>query len=82
MPHLCPTPKAEGTHTPALFEEVVREMGCPFFPKGIFVDGTFGRGGHTKKILAALGPQAEVMLVMGNGCVFVFGTWWGWVLVG
>ena len=45
-----------------MFEEVVRELGCRGFPKGVFVDGTFGRGGHTRKILAALGPGAEVSI--------------------
>jgi len=59
---LCVWSQAEGTHTPAMFEEVVRELGCRGFPKGVFVDGTFGRGGHTRKILAALGPGAEVSI--------------------
>ena len=54
------TMQAEGTHTPAMFEECVKALGVSRFPNGVFVDGTFGRGGHTKKILAALGPFGEL----------------------
>ena len=28
---------------------------------GCYIDATFGRGGHTRKLLAALGPQARVI---------------------
>ena len=54
------TMQAEGTHTPAMFGEVVRTLGVAKFPDGVYVDGTFGRGGHSKKILAALGPNGEL----------------------
>ncbi|OWT72664.1 MULTISPECIES: 16S rRNA (cytosine(1402)-N(4))-methyltransferase RsmH [unclassified Achromobacter] len=29
---------------------------------GIYVDGTFGRGGHTRELLSRLGPQARVVV--------------------
>ena len=54
------TLQAEGTHTPAMFQECIRHMGVTRFPNGVFVDGTFGRGGHTRKILEALGPGGEL----------------------
>ena len=54
------TMQAEGTHPPAMYAECVRYMGVPQDPNGVFVDGTFGRGGHTRKILAALGPRGTL----------------------
>lgn len=54
------TLQLEGTHTPAMFAEVVREMGVHIKPDGVYVDGTFGRGGHTRKILEAMGPKGEL----------------------
>jgi hypothetical protein len=47
------TMQAEGTHTPALLAEVLRRV--VHSPDGVYIDGTFGRGGHSKAILAALG---------------------------
>ena len=52
--------QAEGTHTPAMFAECIKELGVARFPNGVFVDGTFGRGGHTRKVLEALGPTGEL----------------------
>mmetsp|Transcript_64906 Transcript_64906/g.146420 ORF Transcript_64906/g.146420 Transcript_64906/m.146420 type:complete len:691 (+) Transcript_64906:80-2152(+) len=54
------TMQAEGTHTPAMFAECIKELGVARFPNGVFVDGTFGRGGHTRKVLEALGPTGEL----------------------
>lgn len=54
------TMQAEGTHTPAMFAECVRSIGVPHDPNGVFIDGTFGRGGHTRKILEALGPRGTL----------------------
>ncbi|MDE2120619.1 MAG: 16S rRNA (cytosine(1402)-N(4))-methyltransferase RsmH [Betaproteobacteria bacterium] len=30
-------------------------------PRGVYVDGTFGRGGHTRELLSRLAPQARVV---------------------
>ena len=48
-----------GTHTPALLTEVIDLMVSPDHG-GIFVDGTFGRGGHSRGILQALGPAGQL----------------------
>ena len=31
---------------------------------GVFVDGTFGRGGHTKKIIEAMGPSGMCIRIV------------------
>eukprot|EP00929_Paragymnodinium_shiwhaense_P048690 TRINITY_DN24587_c0_g1_i1.p1 TRINITY_DN24587_c0_g1~~TRINITY_DN24587_c0_g1_i1.p1 ORF type:complete len:786 (-),score=191.56 TRINITY_DN24587_c0_g1_i1:181-2538(-) len=54
-----PSVQAEGTHTPALCEEVVKKL-VATNPGGTYVDGTFGRGGHSKAILAALSPNGRL----------------------
>ena len=47
-----------GTHasSPALLQEVLKAMVAPD-PAGVYVDATFGRGGHTRGILGALSPK-------------------------
>lgn len=54
-----PSVQAPGTHTPALCEEVVKKLVAPN-PGGIYVDGTFGRGGHTRAMLAAMSPSGSL----------------------
>lgn len=46
-------------HTTVLLKETV--AGCLNHPNGIYVDGTFGRGGHSQWLLSQLGPQARVV---------------------
>ncbi len=46
-------------HTPVLVEEVLAALAV--FPAGIYVDATFGRGGHSARILQALGPRGRVV---------------------
>ena len=48
-----------GTHIPALCEETVQKMVAPSVG-GVFVDGTFGRGGHSKAMLAAMSPTGKL----------------------
>jgi hypothetical protein len=43
-----------------MYAECIRHLGVSKFPNGVFVDGTFGRGGHTRKILEAMGPSGEL----------------------
>lgn len=53
------TEQAHGTHTPAMLAETVRALVAPD-PDGTYVDGTFGRGGHTRGILASLSPNGRL----------------------
>lgn len=48
-----------GDHQPVLLNEVVD--GLAIKPEGIYVDGTFGRGGHSRVILQRLGPDGRLM---------------------
>lgn len=48
-----------GTHFPALCEEVVQKIVVPS-TGGVYVDGTFGRGGHSKAMLAAMSPTGKL----------------------
>ncbi|HWW22229.1 MAG TPA: 16S rRNA (cytosine(1402)-N(4))-methyltransferase RsmH [Steroidobacteraceae bacterium] len=48
-------------HTPVLVEEVVSALALR--PAGLYVDATFGRGGHTSRILSALADGGEVIAI-------------------
>jgi 16S rRNA (cytosine1402-N4)-methyltransferase len=48
-----------GLHTTVLLGEAVDALVTR--DDGIYVDGTFGRGGHTRALLARLGPNARVI---------------------
>ena len=45
-------------HTPALLNETVD--GLNIQPDGIYVDVTFGGGGHSKEIIKRLGPKGKL----------------------
>jgi 16S rRNA (cytosine1402-N4)-methyltransferase len=46
-------------HTPVLLDEVLTALAIR--PAGLYVDATFGRGGHSARILQALGPQGQLV---------------------
>jgi 16S rRNA (cytosine1402-N4)-methyltransferase len=48
-------------HVPVLLNEVMAQLQ----PRsdGIYVDGTFGRGGHSRALLGRLGPDARLIVV-------------------
>ena len=49
----------ESAHITVLLEEAVAALAIN--PNGVYVDGTFGRGGHSRKILSQLGPQGRLI---------------------
>ncbi len=50
---------AQLVHTTVLLNETVD--GCLNDPKGIYVDGTFGRGGHSRLLLSKLLPEGRLI---------------------
>ena len=46
-------------HLPVLASEAIEALAIR--PGGTYVDGTFGRGGHSRLILGRLGPQGRLV---------------------
>lgn len=46
-------------HVPVLFEECLEALAIQ--PNGVYVDGTFGGGGHSRGILSRLGPAGKLI---------------------
>jgi 16S rRNA (cytosine1402-N4)-methyltransferase len=48
-------------HVPVLKDEVLQFLAVR--PDGLYVDGTFGRGGHSRAILEQLGPAGRLLAI-------------------
>ncbi len=60
---MSPEPGADraATHTTVLAAEAVAALHIR--PEGTYVDGTFGRGGHSRRILGQLGPAGRLFVI-------------------
>lgn len=58
-------------HAPVMLEEVLTALAVD--PAGIYVDGTFGRGGHSQAILNRLGPQGKLFCLDKDPQAVAFG---------
>jgi 16S rRNA (cytosine1402-N4)-methyltransferase len=56
---LSTTNVGETDHVPVLLDPVI--SGLKIRPNGRYVDGTYGRGGHSSEILKALGPDGRLI---------------------
>ena len=59
MPPIDPPPPRLASHIRPLQSQVLELVVSPD-PGGVFVDGTFGRGGHSRGILSALSPTGKL----------------------
>lgn len=53
--------QAQFTHMPVMLAEVIEAL--QIRPDGIYLDGTFGRGGHARKVLEQLGDAGRLLLM-------------------
>ena len=49
------------THRPVLLDVSVEALAVQ--PAGVYLDGTFGRGGHSHAILECLGPEGRLIAI-------------------
>ena len=52
---------AAPTHTPVLFSAVME--GLAVRDSGVYLDGTFGRGGHARGVLERLGAEGRLLVM-------------------
>jgi 16S rRNA (cytosine1402-N4)-methyltransferase len=57
-----------------LLEEAVQALAIE--PNGVYVDGTFGRGGHSQRILASLGSQGRLLAIDRDPQAVAAGQTW------
>ena len=51
----------EDQHVPVLRDAILEQLNLQ--PDGTYVDGTFGRGGHSQAILDRLGPEGRLVVI-------------------
>ena len=49
------------SHVPVLLAETLE--GLRVSEEGIYLDGTYGRGGHARAVLARLGPKGRLLVM-------------------
>lgn len=59
-------------HQPVLLVEAIAALAIK--PDGLYVDATFGRGGHSRAILAQLGPQGRLIALDRDPTAIAAGT--------
>lgn len=55
----CRMKEKDDQHLPVLLEEVLANLAIK--PNGVYVDATFGRGGHARAVLNQLGPEGRLL---------------------
>ncbi len=53
--------EAEFRHAPVMLDEVIEALQIQ--PQGIYLDGTFGRGGHAREVLKRLDERGRLLLM-------------------
>lgn len=61
MPMTAPDISASGAHRTVLLREAVEHLVTD--PDGIYLDATFGRGGHSRAILERLSPKGRLIAI-------------------
>src|ERR1700710_1676166 len=54
-------PQSEWLHTTVLLKEAVDALVTT--PDGVYLDGTYGRGGHTRLLLSRLSPKGRLVAI-------------------
>ena len=62
------------THETVLLSEAVEALDIR--PDGVYVDGTFGRGGHSALILQKLGPEGRLIALDKDPAAIAAGSQW------
>ena len=66
--------REELVHTTVLLDEAVAALAIK--PDGVYVDGTFGRGGHSAKILQQLGASGRLIALDKDPAAIAVGQQW------
>ncbi len=61
QPGHLPVSQPPAAHVPVLYTQVLE--GLQVIENGIYLDGTFGRGGHARGVLDQLGPGGRLLLM-------------------
>jgi 16S rRNA (cytosine1402-N4)-methyltransferase len=64
----------DGGHVPVLLEEAVDALAIK--PEGTYVDATFGRGGHSRRILERLGTRGRLIALDRDPAAEAFAASW------